>query len=174
MVKVTAGQVVPPLTEKESFWDTFEHVLLFISLYVFATSFTLILHEFINVLVPNSTSRVYSYFPENSFSKTLVRGYMASLIVSYPLFSYFLLRVKQRVLKFPQIIHLQSRKRLIYMTLITTFVIVLINIISIVIGLLNGNITWNFILHFLATVSVAGIIFTYLLNEVREERKVYA
>ena len=67
MIRITAQSPLKPYnnttseaitsSEKENMWDTFEHVLLFISLYVFATSFTLILHEFINVLVPNSTSQ---------------------------------------------------------------------------------------------------------------------
>ena len=172
MVKVTAGQVVPPLTEKESFWDTFEHVLLFISLYVFAISFTLMLHRFIDSIFPENYSSRNFYLP-GMIDKNLIRGYIASLIVSYPLFSFFFLRVKARVMKYPGLIHLRSRKQLIYMTLVVTFVIVLINIISIIISFLEGNTNWNFFFHFLATVTVSSLIFAYLLNEVKEERKAY-
>lgn len=178
MIKVAAAPVLPPTVvssqpEKESFWDTFEHVLLFISLYVYAISLTLMLHRFIDAGFPENYSSRSFYHP-GMIDKNLVRGYMASLIVSFPLFSFFFLRVKERVLKYPSLIHLRSRKQLIYMTMVVAFVIVLLNVISIVISFLDGNTNLNFFFHFLATVTVASIIFAYLLNEVKSERRAYA
>ena len=176
MIKTIAATALPPIQQdnkKESFWDTFEHVLLFISLYVYAISLTLMLHKFIDEIFPQNYSSGVLFLP-CMLDKNLIRGYMASLIVSYPLFSYFFLRVKARLIKYPELIHLRSRKQLIYMTMVITFVVVLVNIISIVVSFLNGNTNWNFLFHFMATVTVAGMIFGYLLNEVKTERKAYA
>ena len=160
-----AEDKVVNLPVKESLWDTFEHILLFISLYVFAIAFTLMLHQFIDGISPaaeNTNALRY-------VSKYLVRGYLASLIVSF-----FFLRVKKRAQKNPDVRHLASRKRLIYFTMIVAFIIVLFNITSIIYNFLSGNVTLNFLLHFAATVGVASIIFAYLLNEIKEERKAYA
>ena len=165
-----AEDKVVNLPVKESLWDTFEHILLFISLYVFAIAFTLMLHQFIDGISPAAENRNALRY----VSKYLVRGYLASLIVSYPLFSFFFLRVKKRAQKNPDVRHLASRKRLIYFTMIVAFIIVLINITSIIYNFLSGNVTLNFLLHFAATVGVASIIFAYLLNEIKEERKAYA
>src|SRR3990167_11137880 len=174
MMEVMAESKLQSPSVKESLWDTFEHILLFISLYVYAIAFTLMLHQFVDVLVPGGGKYVMrgDYF--NSFSKYIVRGYMASLIVAYPLFSFFFIRVKKRIMNNLEIRHLRPRKTLIYFTMVVAFIIVLSSIISIIFNFLNGNVSVNFVLHFLATVLVAGLIFAYLLNEVKEERKVYA
>ncbi|OGG00797.1 hypothetical protein A2153_00075 [Candidatus Gottesmanbacteria bacterium RBG_16_38_7b] len=172
MVETKPATLTSP-SVKESLWDTFEHILLFISLYVYAISFTLMLHQFVDVLSPGDK---YSGWGDyiGSFSKYIVRGYMASLIVAYPLFSFFFIRVKKRIMNNLEIRHLRPRKTLIYFTMVVAFIIVLSSIISIIFNFLNGNVSVNFVLHFLATVLVAGLIFAYLLNEVKEERKVYA
>lgn len=162
------NQSTPPQSKSHSMWDAFEHILLFISLYVLATSLALMLHLFVDKYIPGiSTSRlmIYSY---------LARGYMASLIVSYPLFSFFFLRSIKRVHNNPSIRNIHSRKVLIYFTLVVTFLIVLANIVSIIYNFLGGNVTLNFIFHFAVTVIISSIIFWYYLNEVKEDRKAYA
>ncbi len=104
-------------TSNTSGWDAFEHILLFISLYAMATSITFILHLFIDKFVPGITpdSRM-SYFSD--FQNTLLRGYLATLIVSLPLFSFFFLDVIKRTAKYLKMRNLKSRKTLIYITLL--------------------------------------------------------
>ncbi|OGK09938.1 hypothetical protein A2767_00990 [Candidatus Roizmanbacteria bacterium RIFCSPHIGHO2_01_FULL_35_10] len=155
-----------------SMWDAFEHILLFISLYVLATSVALTLHYFVDKWFPGVIEDSYNYRYKDSWNLTLLRGYIASLIVSYPLFAFFFLKVAKRTEEYPDVRNLNARKSLTYFTLVVTFIIVLVNIISLIYGFLNGNATINFILHFLITVSVSGAVFAYYLNQVKEDKKI--
>lgn len=154
-------------------WDTFEHTLMFISLYVLAITIVLMLHFFIDRWFPKIDVYSTSVDTYSDFTFAILRGYMASLIVAYPLFSFFFLRNTKRTLANPQIRSMHSRKSLIYITLVATFLIVLFHVVQIVYNFLQGDTTLNFLLHVLATVGVSGAIFGYYVNEVKEDRKLY-
>lgn len=156
-----------------SMWDSFQHILLFISLYVMATSIALILHFFVDKYFPGVANNLASSYLD-SYNSTLLKGETAALIVSYPIYAFFFLIISKRTLIRPQTRNLKSRKLLIYLTLIATFIIVLVNVISIVFSLLGGNVTINFFLHFLTTISVSGAIFGYYLYQVKEDRRSHA
>src|SRR3989344_5179402 len=117
-------------TTHSSMWDAFEHVLLFIILYVMATAIALIINFYIDKYFPGVESSYYSYSDYPSQMSGLLRGELAALIVSYPLYSFFFLAVTKRSLANPVIKTLKSRKFLIYLTLVITFVIGLVSIIS--------------------------------------------
>lgn len=152
-------------------WDAFEHILMFISLYVLGITFALTVHLFVDKWVPGIPENMYRG-PANA-DVGMLRGYLAALIVSYPLFAFFFYRNSMRTLKNPLIRGIPARKFLIYATLIVTFVIVTGSIISIIYNFLNGNVTLNFFLHFLVTTIVSGAVFAYYLQQVKEDR-VYA
>lgn len=153
-----------------SMWDAFEHILLFISLYVLAVSITLILHFFIDFWLPGITEeRMYSY-SSASWRFSMLRGYTSAVIVAYPLFTFFFWRLTKRTLNTPSLRTLKSRKFLIYFTLVITFLIMLGYVIAAIYNFLNGNLTFNFILHIITTITVAGIVFGYYLQQVREDR----
>ena len=154
-----------------SMWDSFEHILLFISLYALTFSVISILYTFIDKWVPGITINRYIY-GEESYSISFLRGNLAALVVSYPIFSYFFLSVTNRTIKNPLIKGLTTRKLLTYFTLIVAFSIVLGYIIGIIYNFLSGDVTFNFALKFLATVITTGIIFVYYLNQVKEDRRV--
>ncbi|MBI4226119.1 hypothetical protein HY612_03325 [Candidatus Roizmanbacteria bacterium] len=170
---VSKGMQAMNSSPSYSMWDAFEHILLFISLYVLATSIALTLHFFVDKWIPGISPYSYKYnYTMGSGGLTLLRGYLASLIVSYPLYAFFFLRVSKRTEHFPIIRNIKARKSLIYFTLVVTFIIVLANVISLVYGFLNGNVTLNFLLHFLITVGVSGTLFGYYLNQVKEDKKI--
>jgi hypothetical protein len=148
-------------------WDAFEHILMFISLYVLAVAFALTLHLYVDRFVPGIPE---SYRMPNNYDLGLLRGYLAALIVSFPLFAFFFLRIIGRTLKNPLIRAIPARKFLIYATLVVTFIIVTGSIINIIYTFLNGNVTLNFFLHFLITSGVSGIVFAYYLQQVKEDR----
>lgn len=166
------GASIPPSPSYTNMWDAFEHVLMFISLYFMATSFALILHQFINKWAPGTDSYRYSS-SISSFSDWILRASLASLIVTFPLFAFFHLDINKRTLKNNAIRNLKSRRTLIYTTLVGTFLIMLGKIIQTVFNFLNGNVSFNFILHFFVTVSVSAMIFAYYLYQVRADRKFY-
>lgn len=148
-------------------WDAFEHILMFISLYVLAITFALTIHLFIDRWLPGVPE---GYRSANNYDIGLLRGYMAALIVSFPLFAFFFLRITGRTFKNPLIRAIAARKFLIYATLVVTFIIVTGSIISIIYTFLNGNVTLNFFMHFLVTAGISSLVFAYYLQQVKEDR----
>lgn len=148
-------------------WDAFEHILMFISLYVLAIAFALTLHLFVDRFVPGVPEM---YRQPGNADVGMLRGYLAALIVSFPLFAFFFLRITGRTLKNPLIRAIPARKFLIYATLVVAFVIVTGNIINIIYNFLNGNVNLNFFMHFIVTSIVSGSVFAYYLQQVKEDR----
>lgn len=160
-----------PPTSHFGMWDSFQCVLMFISLYVMATSIGLILNYFVDKWIPAFNAINY-YGGANDYTTRLFAGYSAALIVSFPFFAYFFLETTRRQKKFPYLSNLRTRKILIYLTLIGTFIIMLGSLIATVYQLMLGNMSLNFILHFAVTIAITGIIFGYFLHDVRQDRKV--
>lgn len=156
--------------KSRSMWETFEHVLLFISMYIFVTSITLLFHSFIDVWSPKTSD--YPSFP--STVSVILIGYVSSIVVSYPLFTYLFLHITRKTLKNPELRKNRARKAMIYLTLIATFIIGVANLISIVYNFLNGNVTLNFALHFLLSFGVCAFIYLYYLGQVKDNHQSYA
>lgn len=153
-------------------WDAFEHILMFISMYVLAITLGLTLVLFVDKWAPG-TPDGYSN-ADAPWRLSTLRGYIASLLVAYPLFSFFFLRITKRTLDNPRIRALSARKFLIYLTLVVAFIVVIGNIIGLIFNFLSGNITVNFLLKFMVIITISGTVFTYYLNQVKEDRQTYA
>ena len=172
----TVGGLVPPkptdvAVSSLGMWDSFQHILLFISLYIMATSIALILNFFVDKWFPGVSTLLYGYTAQDTYSSTIFSGYSAALIVSFPFFAFFFLETNKRKIQYPEIVNLKSRKVLIYFTLVMTFIIMISHLVAVVFQFLNGNVTLNAFLHFLVTIIVAGSIFAYYLYDIRHDRQ---
>jgi len=158
----------PPPVPHFGMWITFQYIILYISLYMSATALGGILHHGVNQLFqdPLETSRYSSGF-ENVF----LNFYIASIVVGFPIFAFLFIILKRQVEQKPAVRNIKARKILIYITLVGTFLIMIGHLIGTIIGLLGGNLTIQSFAHLGVTFFVAGSIFFYLLNEVREDRK---
>lgn len=150
-------------------WDAFQHIIMFISLYVSATSLALILHFYVDAYFPGIGRMGYP-----AKNQTLLNGYYSALIVSLPVFITLFYQITKKTKLNPVIKNLNSRKKLIYLTLIITFITVLSNLSSIIFNFLSGNVTLNFFLHFLVTVGISSLIFSYYISQVIQDRKISA
>ena len=99
-----------------------------------------------------------------------MRGQIAAVLVAYPLFAFLFLKIHKQTLLNPDIKKLNSRKVLTYFTLVIAFLFILGNIIGIVYSFLDGNISFNFVAHFLVTVIVSSVIFWYFLKQVKGDK----
>lgn len=154
-------------------WVAFEHVLMFISLFVFVIATTLLLGEFINKWIPNEkTNSAYSYLMSvSSYQQTIVRSYMATIIVSYPLFAFLFLRTTRRIKMNPEEQFLPSRRKLIYVTLVATFLVFFVGVITIIYRMISGDLNLNAVTHLLMRMGISGFIFGYYLIEVRKSHE---
>lgn len=162
----------PPPQAHVGMWVGFLYILFFISLYVLLISIGIIFHHMVDKLIPDikTASASYSDIYDSSFVYA-IRGCIAAIIVSYPIFLILALTLKKQLSKQPIVRNLRSRKLLIYLTLIITFLIMLGHIIMTIYGFLSGSLTGNAIGHLLITVLVAGSLFGYFINEVKYDRK---
>lgn len=144
-------------------WEGFEHVLMFLSLYFMAGALGLLLHEFINKWSPESA---------NTFvNPGIIRGAIATLIVTFPLFAYFYLDILKRSDRNPAIKQLHARRFFTYLTLVGTFIFGVYKTVQTILAFLDGNVTPNFLLHLVVTLSIIGLIFYRYLVEVKEDRR---
>jgi hypothetical protein len=163
----------PPPVPHFSLWVTFQYVILFITLYVSATSFAGILHHGVDTAVPDrlSTSNPYDVMGFGLFYDSLLKGYIAGILVTFPVFGYLFVVLRQQLVTTPGVRNLKARKNLIYATLVVTFVIMIGHLIGTIYGFLNGTTTLRSLGHLGVNFLVAGSIFYYLLGEVKEDRK---
>ena len=149
-------------------WEGFEHVLLFLSLYVMAAATGTLLHTFVDRFIPTvAVDRFYSA----SIAANTIRTAVAAIVVSFPLFAYFYLDIAKRIRQAPIIRELRSRKLFIYLTLIGTFIWGMTKISTFLYEMLGGNVTLNFITHTAVTLAIVSLIFVRYLVEVKEDRR---
>jgi len=152
-------------------WEGFEHVLMFLSLYTFATSFGLLVHQYINIWLPAAAGSGGFFGGDGTrASASIIRASIASLVVSFPLFAFFYLDIIKRTLQNPDIKHIRSRKFFIYLTLVGTFVIGVAKVVQTVFAFLDGNVTVNFIAHVVLTITIVALIFIRFLADVKADR----
>ncbi len=158
----------PPPVPHVGMWIGFLYILFFISLYVLSIAIAGIFHQWIDTVIPNTKNDLLNYLSDNAY---LMRGYIAAVIVSYPVFVMLAIVLRKQLMKQPIIKNLRSRKILIYITLIGTFLIMIGHIIATIYEFLGGNLTANAIGHLCITVMIAGSIFGYFISEVKNDRK---
>jgi hypothetical protein len=152
-----------------SMWVSFQYIILFICLYVSATSFGGILHQMVDEYLPDALENTgYTYYGD--FNDYLLKGYIAGIIVTYPLFAFLFIWLKKQILKQSKIKSLRARKVLIYFTLVVTFLFMICHLIATLYSFLGGTAGSRSFAHLGVTFFVAGSIFVYLINEVREDR----
>ncbi|MGI8419021.1 MAG: DUF5671 domain-containing protein [Candidatus Levyibacteriota bacterium] len=156
----------PPQVAHVGMWVGFLYIIFFISLYVLATSVGWLFHIAIERTTQNQAP---SYTLYGAVSQT--RSLIASIIVSYPIFLILALVLKKQLLRQPPVRNLRSRKILIYVTLIVTFLIMLGHVIYTITNFLNGTITTTALEHVGVTFLVAGAIFWYFVDEVKYDKK---
>ncbi len=159
---------IPPVPHF-SMWISFQYILIFICLYVSATSFGGILHQVVDEYLPDALENTnYSYY--SGVNDYLLKGYIAGIIVTYPLFVFLFIGLKKQLLKQPKVKSLKARKVLIYFTLVVTFLFMICHLIATLYSFLGGTVETRAFAHLGVTFFVAGSIFVYLINEVREDR----
>lgn len=148
----------------ESMWSAFQNILTFISLAFFAGAIHSLWSIFINFWVPTNNS-IYS-----SMGTYLINGSIAALVVSTPFFISLFIITNSKYIKHPDLKNATLKKILNYITLIITFLILLIRTISAINTALSYAFTINFSLNLLVTLVITGVIFGYYLYEVRFEK----
>lgn len=148
-------------------WIGFQYILQFISMFVSATTSVLLLHTMIDEWTSGYDG--FSYYFNSSSSFT--RSNLAGLIVSFPIFAFLFLYTKKHIMQNPHLRKFKIRKRLIYVTLVITFIVILYQMSTLIFEMLSGSVGLNFVLKFFVSMAVNGLIFGYYFLQVREDRR---
>jgi hypothetical protein len=179
----------PPSTTPAAMWTGVLYILFFISLYVLALAISGIFHAWIDNPILKTTASgpgisntssydLFAFFlQQNNYSyiglaqTQLVQIYLSAIFISLPLFLLLGIILKKQLVKQPQIKTLRLYKILVFVTLISTFLFMIGEIITIGFAFLSGGVVGIALRHLLVTLLIAGSIFVYFFVEVKMHGK---
>ncbi|PIP60328.1 hypothetical protein COX00_03880 [Candidatus Uhrbacteria bacterium CG22_combo_CG10-13_8_21_14_all_47_17] len=147
--------------------EAFLYLVLFLTLYISSFSFGTILFQFVNQWLPDLVSNP-SYYTQTIEA---IRAATASLIITFPIFVFISYLLGKSMRKDPEKRSSKVRKWLTYITLFIAAGIIIGDLITVVTGLLAGELTMRFILKALIVLVIAATIFGYYLWSLRQEEK---
>lgn len=142
--------------------EAFIYLISFITLYITAFSFGALIFSFIDRLFPDPLR----FFGDGSVDG--MRRSVAAIIVAFPLYLFLMWNISKKGLEQQQS---KIRKWLSYITLVIAAAIIIGDLITIITGLLGGELTVRFILKALTILVITGSIFGYYLWDLRKEEK---
>lgn len=160
--------VPPPPVPRFSMWINFQYILLFVTLWIWTVALGGIWNYAIDKHIPDKLAQS-GYF--SSVYSTVLQGYLAAIIVAFPFFVILFLSLSKLLTVNPAIRNLKTRKFLMYFTVIVNFLYMLCQLIITVFGFLGANISTTAFPHLLVNLLIPGAVCTYLLIEVREDRR---
>lgn len=153
-----------------------EYVIMFISLWVMASSIGILLHELVNSAFKTSNGGF------DSFS-LIGPATSASLIVALPIFAVLFLRLKKAEQEDVSVRQDHSRKRAINITLVVTFLVGISKVIGTIYQLISGGGVGGLygaatdfnplaeVLHLIITLGIAGSIFIYYWRDLHKSEQ---
>lgn len=141
--------------------DVFLYLLMIFALGGSAISFGILLFQFINLYVPDVASRVCAF----GGCHDGIRGAVAFLIVVFPVLWWSLSFLRRDVQRHSFKRDLPIRRWLLYLTLFVAGLIVIGDLIALVNGYLQGELTFRFLLKVASIFFIAGSVFYYYLQE---------
>lgn len=135
------------------------HVLSMVALYGSAVSFGTVVFQLINKWLPDPLQNGYLYY--GSASNAALRNALSVLIIFFPVYLWVVWTLHKEYHANEAKRTMRVRKWLTYFTLFAAAVIVMIDLVTLVNYLLNGELTVRFLLKVLTVLAIAGSIFWY-------------
>lgn len=137
--------------------EAFLHLLSFAALYTLVISSILLYIQYINRLFPDTTERLWS--ATAGFSE--IRMGIAAMIVAFPLLIWVSKIIHRDIALHPQKAWSAIRRWLTYLTLFIAAATLMIDVITLVFSLLEGELSMRFLLKVLTVFIIAGATFLY-------------
>ena len=146
--------------------EAFMYLVMFLTLYIFTFSLGVILFQFVNQWLPDALDGRFAapVIP-------IIRSATASLIATFPIFLFMHHLLEKGVEKDTEKRSSKVRKWLTYLTLFAASGIIIGDFISLLNGVLAGELTLRFIFKVLVVFIIAGSIFGYYLWNLRQDEK---
>lgn len=139
--------------------EAFLYLLLFTTLYLSAFNLGGLLFELIEVAVPDPADPVRHGLQ--------VSWNVANLVVAFPVYVLLARRQERELRDEPAARGSKVRKWLTYGTLFVAAGFLIGDLVALVYGFLEGDLTLRFFLKVLVVAAIAGTVFTYYLRDLR-------
>lgn len=139
--------------------EAFLHLVAFASLYASLVSVLVLLFQYLNRLFPD-VAFDGTYFGQDG-NESMVRWFLAMLIVSFPLFAWMSRLILRDIKRSPERAWSPVRRWLTYLTLFVAAGVLVGDGITLLYYLLEGEISIRFILKVLVVLAVGGMTFGY-------------
>jgi hypothetical protein len=133
-----------------------------ITLYVSLTAVLMIVFSVINVLYPDAASYAWDY----TSTQSTMRAGIAMLIVFFPVF-IIATRMVNKIRRTETGTYLMLTKWVVYLSLLVGGAILLGDLVTVIMGYLNGELTTRFLLKAAALAIVLGIAIYYFIQDAR-------
>src|SRR3989344_6034595 len=153
-------------TKKISAKDFFMQLGAMVALYASAISFTMLIFEYINVLLPDPLGIGGYYYSQGSFQT--IRWSIAMLVVVFPLYIFLSWFLEKGYVTYPEKRKIWIRRWLIYLTLFVASIIIIGNFVTVIYNGLGGELTLRFLLKSLTLFFVTGSVFGYYLWNIKK------
>lgn len=147
--------------------DVFLHLLAIITLYVSAGALISLLFSYIDLALPDVLSDYY-YYNDGSGRYGSIRFDVSLLIIVFPAYLIVSWLLNKGYTADPARRGVWVRRWLTYLTLFLSALILIGDLVALVNGLLNGDLTMQFLLKVLAVLVVIGGIFYYYFLDIRK------
>ncbi len=147
--------------------EAFLYLVMFTALYISAFNFGHLLFDFIERAFPDATD---PHIDTDSFRRS-VRWAIANIVVAFPLFVWLSMLMQRAVARDPLRRVSRVRKWLTYLTLFLGAAVLIGDLIALVNGVLQGDLTTRFVLKVIVVAAIAGTIFGAYLTDLRKDEK---
>lgn len=159
---------MPESVKKVSAKDFFLQLGAMVALYASAISFTMLIFEYINVLLPDPLGIGGYYDVSGSFQS--IRWNIALLIVVFPLYVWMTWFLEKSYKKYPERRKIWIRKWLVYLTLFAAAIIIIGNFVTLIYNGLGGELTRRFIFKAITLFFVTGSVFGYYFLDIKKHK----
>jgi hypothetical protein len=159
-------KLLQPKAERNLPRDVFLYLLSIITLIGTAVSFGIVIFQVINIYFPDPLADYYMA-RENYFSQ--IRSALAFLVVIFPVFVWTMRFLRRDLEEFPEKRELKIRKWLLYFTVFVAALVIIGDLVALIRNYLQGEISARFLLKIASIFFIAGSIFYYYFNELKEK-----
>jgi len=145
--------------------DVFMYLLVVVVLTMSTVSLGALLFDFINIYLPDQVRGICAY----DGCIGAVNTEVAVLLVAFPVLVWAWRFIRRDVAAQPAKGDLWVRRWMLYLTLFVSGITAIIDLISLINGWLNGELTLQFLLKVLVVLGIAVGVFMYFLRELRQE-----
>ncbi|PZO07170.1 MAG: hypothetical protein DCF27_11605 [Lysobacteraceae bacterium] len=147
--------------------EAFLYLLLFVALYISAFHFGRMVFDLISVALPDPAEPGY----QNDQLMGSIRWSIASVVIAFPLYLFIASFLGKEMTHSPVKRLSAVRRWLTYLTLFIAATVLMADMITLVNGVLAGELTLRFVLKVVVAAVIAGGIFGYYLWDLRREEK---